>query len=565
MIPFNHMASKPESIKTPTVHLVWDMKSSSKCPLCGSRLSHEYNDGGRRVETMKGPLWVVTNYYKCRNRNCDLNHAFPAANGLVLRRKKFGLEVWSKVIQHRFKHKLNYSQIRMIMWDDWEVSMSHGAVKEICEHFEAAGAIFVDKETLELVRASGRIVLSLDGAQPRKGRPAFWVFTDRITGRILATRYLEVASADILVGIFREIESRYEVPIVGVISDKQASIVKAVKEFNPSIPHAFCQYHFLDHVLEPITAKDSYLLKVLRSAVRSLSIVVNRNAVTSPPAGSASRIYHVFKPIAEELLCAVSTRGDRFRVFPGLEAFANLEHVLLRLVDYLSFNLDGRIRRSLETLVSSLEALLDENRQVASEISALAMDFEELRVILGHRDWDGRRVKIDGWSYKLSGRLRRRKAEHRPSKIKWMRASAKMTLVEAWQQWIRLVHSYEDGLYHAYDHSFLDHTNNAKENLFSRAKHHFRSTHGRDDIQDEFERHADPLVRLLDLDYSNENIKEILLVSETALVDSYRDDLRAAYISSKRKWRIREEDTGNFKEFEARLNAFPGHGRTFVG
>ncbi|MHA1791672.1 MAG: hypothetical protein ACTSVI_03440 [Promethearchaeota archaeon] len=296
------MASKPASITTPTIHLVWDKTNPFKCPLCESKLAHEYNDGGRRVETLKGSLWVITNYYKCRNSNCDLNRAFPAANELTIQRKKFGLDVWSKVIQHRFKHKLNYSQIRMIMWDDWEVSISHGAVKEICEYFEAAGAIQLDKETQKLVQASGRIVLSLDGAQPKKGRPAFWVFSDRITGRILATRYLEVASADILIGILREIEHQHGVPIVGVISDKQSSIVNAVKMFKPGIPHAFCQYHFLDHVLEPIASKDSYLLKTLRDAVRSFSIVMNRYNEQSKSSSSKKKFYQVFRPIAEELL-----------------------------------------------------------------------------------------------------------------------------------------------------------------------------------------------------------------------------------------------------------------------
>ncbi|MHA1791673.1 MAG: hypothetical protein ACTSVI_03445 [Promethearchaeota archaeon] len=257
----------------------------------------------------------------------------------------------------------------------------------------------------------------------------------------------------------------------------------------------------------------------------------------------------------------MSTRGDRFRVFPGLEAFANLEYMVSKLSIYLSWNLSGHVSRGLRTLINSLVKLLDENKRLASEISALLMDFDELRTILGHRDWNGRRVKkkVDGWSYKLSCRLKRRKIEHRPGKIKWMRASATMSLSDAWQQWIRLVNSYEKGLYHAYDHSFLEHTNNAKENLFSRAKHHFRSTYGRDDIQDEFERHADPLVRLLDFDYNAGNIKEVLLASETALINSYRDDLHAFYISSKRKWRIREDDTGNFKDFESRLKPFLGH------
>ncbi|MBD3187272.1 hypothetical protein GF325_10615 [Candidatus Bathyarchaeota archaeon] len=52
------------------------------------------------------------------NRDCKLHEAFPAANQMVLTRKKFGLDVWAKMIQHRFKHKMNYTQIEMVMWND---------------------------------------------------------------------------------------------------------------------------------------------------------------------------------------------------------------------------------------------------------------------------------------------------------------------------------------------------------------------------------------------------------------------------------------------------------------
>ncbi|MHA1749571.1 MAG: hypothetical protein ACTSYS_13740 [Promethearchaeota archaeon] len=60
-------------------------------------------------------------------------------------------------------------------------------------------------------------------------------------------------------------------------------------------------------------------------------------------------------------------------------------------------------------------------------------------------------------------------------------------------------------------------------------------TYGCKDIQDEFERYSVPKVRLLYFEYKIENIKELLLASETALINSYRDDLHTMYISSKRK------------------------------
>ncbi len=70
--------------------------------------------------------------------------------------------------------------------------------------------------------------------------------------------------------------------------------------------------------------------------------------------------------------------------------------------------------------------------------------------------------------------------------------------------------------------------------------------------------HADPFVRLLDFDYEPDNVKEVLLTADTALVDAFRDDLHAIYLSTRRKWRIREEETGNFDRFAANIDALLG-------
>lgn len=324
------MPAKPHDIHTATRYTYWESNKGFICPLCESSLQHEYNNGGRRVETIKGSIWVVTNYYSCTNRECEMHDAFPAVYPSVLQRKRFNLDVWAKGIQHHFKHHLNYSLIVELMWDDWNVSISRGTVKHICEYFEMAGKQYMDEKVLRDVRSNGKIILSLDGAQPVKSEPSLWVFSDRLTGHTLLARNLESAPASQLSEILEEIEELYNVSIVAVISDKQKNIVNAVKAFNPNIPHVYCQYHFLNHIVEPIAAKDSHLKTTLKKAVRNLSIVINSNMASS------SELYKVFLPISEELKCAISTRGDRFEIFPGVECHDNLTYVVEKLVPFQS-------------------------------------------------------------------------------------------------------------------------------------------------------------------------------------------------------------------------------------
>jgi hypothetical protein len=354
----------------------------------------------------------------------------------------------------------------------------------------------------------GRIVLRLDGAQPEKGRPAFWTFLDNASGKVLHGKMLEKANWENLVEIFKKIEEEYEVMIVGGVSDKQTNIVKAFQQFKPDIPHAYCQYHFLDHVAEPIAAKDSHLLTRLRSEVRDFSLVASHVAESVKPVGKNSPVSDVFAPVIEELKCAVATTGDCIKVFPGIEAYANLEHVLSRFSSLSSMDMPTRVKRSLTTLITSIEQLLNMYRPLQQEIGAMLMDFNQLRGILAHKNWKGDRVKksVDKWIYMLQGRLKRRNLEHDPAKIKWVQSTPAMDLGEAWQQWIRLVHSYEDGLYLAYDNKDLAFTNNDTESMIHRLKYQFKKWLGRGDIESAFEVHADSYAKLLDFDFTTKNI-----------------------------------------------------------
>ncbi|TFF95824.1 MAG: hypothetical protein EU547_07100 [Promethearchaeota archaeon] len=399
------------------------------------------------------------------------------------------------------------------------------------------------------VRSNGRIILSLDGAQPVKNEPSLWVFSDRLTGHVLLARNLESAPASKLEELLNEIEALFGVSIAAIISDKQKNIVNAVRAFNPEIPHVYCQYHFLNHVVEPIAAKDSHLKTILKKTVKSFSIVANSNKADS------NELYKLFLPISEELKCAISTKGDRFKIFPGIECHANLEHVLDQLVPFKVLNLPPRISRSLAAVIDSLSNLISETKHLREEIDSLLPEFKIIRDIFGKRSnrADFIKTQVDKWVYKIQSRLKRRSLEHDPSNIKWQRPSYKLSIEEIWQQWIRLVKSYEKGLFIAYDDDELDFTNNAKERLFHRGKHHFRKLLGNENISRIFLEHGGLYSKLIDLDYSPENVTNILLASETPLTESHRAEFTAQYATIKRTWRIREIDTGNLALFEKQI------------
>lgn len=179
----------------------------------------------------------------------------------------------------------------------------------------------------------------------------------------------------------------------------------------------------------------------------------------------------------------------------------------------------------------------------------------QIRDILAKRERNSSQIQkeVNKWVYKLQSRLKRRKLEFDPVKIKWVQPSYKLSCEETWQQWIRLVQSYSEGLYAAYDMKELEFTNNAKEQLFHRSKHHFRALLGRDNISSAFKNHGALHVQLLDIDFSKESVSEVLLACETPLIEAKRREFLAQYATTKRMWRIREIDTGNIAKFKVKI------------
>jgi hypothetical protein len=541
------MPKKPKEISLPTIHTYWKYADGMKCPLCSSVLRYAYNDGGRRVVTLKGRIWIVTNYYRCLNTDCSLNHAFPVVYEKVLQRKKFDLGVWAKVIQWHFKVHLNYEQCTQMLWMEYNVHISAGAVKSICEYFEAAGMLHLNRETLKDVSKNGRIVLSLDGAQPEKGGAALWAFSDRLTGHMLAFRLLDTAPAGVLLKILNEIQQKYGVPIIAVISDKQRNIVNAVKEFNPKIPHAFCQYHFLSHIVEGIRAKDTHIRTQMGKKVKKIGIVLHKNKEQNGN-GSENSYYSVFSPLVEELLCAIKTKGDHFNIFPGVECFKNLEFVADKLEGFRNLDLPQKYKHSLSSVINQLRIIITEMGPFKSDIEDLLPYFMDLRDILAQRDWSSQKIKqyIEGWKRNLRSELKKHGMVTNPKNIKYALQTYNSSKEDILQQWLRLEASYRNGLYHAYDNPELDFTNNAKEQIFHRCKSHFKSVLGRQNIARAFQKHGGPYSFLSELDFSGEKIHEILLASEIATVEGYHKELIATYATARRNWRIREIDTGNF-------------------
>jgi len=139
--------------------------------------------------------------------------------------------------------------------------------------------------------AAGRVILAIDGLQPDVGHEVLWVLRDCLSGEVLLAKSLLSARQEDLAALLAQVRDAVGVPIVGVVSDGQHSIRKAVAQALPGVPHQLCQFHYLREAARPIYEADRHAKKELKKKVRQVRGIERSVEGRSDPEAEGSRGY----------------------------------------------------------------------------------------------------------------------------------------------------------------------------------------------------------------------------------------------------------------------------------
>jgi hypothetical protein len=111
-----------------------------------------------------------------------------------------------------------------------------------CTLIRAAHEIATDTAWHDQVRASGGLILSIDGIQPDKGNETVYLVRDVLSGRVLAAENVRSSDTATIRRLLQPIRD-LNLPVIGAISDAQESLLQAIAALWPTIPHQVCQFH----------------------------------------------------------------------------------------------------------------------------------------------------------------------------------------------------------------------------------------------------------------------------------------------------------------------------------
>jgi len=284
------------------------------CPICGDPLRISQHRE-RSVIRLDETLQLTMRDKKCTSPRCPeprLRFRNTEEPRIALPSSSFGLDVVMEIGYMRFQECMSFPRIHSTL-KERGFSISPMAVQYQARKYEAligcqvtsADAVF------EKLRKRGFLLPIIDAVHYGGGEAVVYLIIDGLSGIPLFGWETRVRGKIELVPFIGQLKS-LEIPIIGVVSDKETGLAPAIAEALPGAPHQFCQGHYLGNVAKPMEKNLALLgdeIRAQEEALREFQRDLTRLELKAKKEG---------KPIPADLevsqeLCEAARAGARLQ------------------------------------------------------------------------------------------------------------------------------------------------------------------------------------------------------------------------------------------------------------
>lgn len=438
------------------------------CPCCRGDLRYSHQSSGRGIFRLTKWLHVVSQVVYCTNSECEIFKELlhpPEELKLAPPGVRVGNDVWAEIGRLHFGKKMTHSMIRTRLEEEHGFVISEREIENLAELFGAlmSGAHLDDAELIKELKKAGRMVLSIDAAKPLKDDDLVWFIRDVLSGNTLAAKTLRSSTATDLRAFLRpvkEFAEQHGIAILGVISDGEKNIRKAIAKELRGIPHQLCQLHFVKNIAKPLQAKDSSLRKMLKNGVKGLRKFEREVAAEAESGGISKKQAEILQNISLTLQSILKDSGKPPFQPAGLKLYARLEELREEL-QQMKMGPGGQFVTDLLNLLR----VLDDTRGQRQWLLLYYEDILQLGKILFEKG------QTTAGAKRLMKEL----------ETKWRSELAELEKVEKKDQedketeellrgWLDLLASYGPDLYHTFGNPYIPATNNGMEKFIGDLK-----------------------------------------------------------------------------------------------
>lgn len=253
----------------------WHRPKQRFCPVCHSVLKRDHILWRKRLIFLTGPVDVTSHAYQCPGTTCagvKVTYFSEEAETLHLKHRRFGRDVIVHVGYRRFWYHQTMYEIHDWLTQDLGLPISERQVLNLIADFLALLRAAQPAKVRAQLKALERLVVGLDGMQPKKGDTCLYIVRELQLDLTLLAENLDDSSDPTirtrLLQPLKALADEMGLSWHGVVSDAQGSIRTAVEKELPGIPHQACQSHCLRKAGELTFQADRTMKKCLKASFR---------------------------------------------------------------------------------------------------------------------------------------------------------------------------------------------------------------------------------------------------------------------------------------------------------
>jgi hypothetical protein len=249
----------------------------------------------KTVQQLDRTLYVASRPKRCLNPHCAaLGQPLlsAAAQQVALPHSSYGLDVVAQLGWWRDREHLSTTELHARL--QGRVQICRRSITVLLQRYRLLLACTNHLQRPQLAAAVatyGGLILSLDGLEPEGAQEQLWVVREVLTGTLLAVGWLPRVSQPTLRAFLQpvvQLLQEAQWPLLATLSDKQEVVELVLTELWPSVPHQWCQAHYLRNLAAPIHERDHALKVDLRRDVRQALRPSLRQIAASAEGGAFS-------------------------------------------------------------------------------------------------------------------------------------------------------------------------------------------------------------------------------------------------------------------------------------
>ncbi len=256
--------------------------TEKNCICCGQKMQRISGDE-RYLTLTTGRIKAYVEIYNCINKSCDLyaQRIKPAEfNNLIFPGLSYGIDIIAEMGLLRFQEHKTIKEVYNCItgkYDHIEITQRHlqNVVNKIMYVMESSALDpkIMKERLLKKNRNIKGLVFSADGLEPEKGNEILYVVRETQTGEVLYSKFLEFSDTETIkkeiYQPLKKLAKAMNLPVLGLIADKQKALTTAFEEVFPGVPIQHCQSHFLKAMRKPIQEKSQKMAKEIKKNSKS--------------------------------------------------------------------------------------------------------------------------------------------------------------------------------------------------------------------------------------------------------------------------------------------------------